>query len=47
MKVDERIIIFWFRDYKKKDIASNRDFTAKLYNNEVGSDQYHINILTH
>ncbi|XP_023346452.1 WW domain-binding protein 4 [Eurytemora carolleeae] len=22
------------RDYKKKDIASNRDFTAKLYNNE-------------
>ena len=36
MKVDERIIIFWFRDYKKKDIASNRDFTAKLYNNEVG-----------
>ena len=22
------------RDYKKKDLTSNRDFTAKLYNNE-------------
>ena len=22
-------------DYKSKDIKSNRDFTAKLYNNEV------------
>ena len=24
------------RDYKHKDIKSSRDFTAKLYNNEVG-----------
>ena len=30
------------RDYKHKDIQSNRDFTAKLYNNEASLIYYHF-----
>ena len=28
-------LFVYLKDYKNKDIGNNRDFTAKLYNNEV------------
>ena len=37
-KMDEAAL----RDYKKKDIKNNQDFTAKLYNNEVRKEVFNF-----